>query len=70
MFHNHATPQHICITANKLHLNKLSNASTHASGVRLLSPQWGGFHQHMAYAPHGRTLRQQGETLGGVDKHV
>jgi hypothetical protein len=38
MFHKHATPRRICITADKLRLNTLSCASTHASGVRLLSP--------------------------------
>jgi hypothetical protein len=64
MIHNHATPQHISITANKLHLNKLSHASTHASGVRLLSTQGGGFHLHMTYTPHSRTPRQQGGIPG------
>ena len=33
-----STPRHIYITADKLRLNKLSRASTHASGVRLLFP--------------------------------
>jgi hypothetical protein len=66
MFHNHATPQHGYITADKLQLNELLSASTHTSGVRLLSPQWGGFHLHMAYAPYGRTLYWQGGTPGGI----
>jgi hypothetical protein len=42
MFHNHTTPQSIYITADKLRLNKLSHATTHLSGVKLLSPQQGG----------------------------
>jgi hypothetical protein len=42
MFHNHATSQHIYITAIKLHLNKLSHTSTQASGIKLLSSQQGG----------------------------
>jgi hypothetical protein len=49
MFHSYATPQRICITADKLRLNKLLRGSTHTSGIRLLSPQRGGFHLHMAY---------------------
>jgi hypothetical protein len=43
MFHNHATPHGIYITTNKLRLNKLSQANTHTSGVKLLSSQQGGF---------------------------
>jgi hypothetical protein len=42
MFHIHATPQHIYITADKLCLNKLSQATSHLSHVKLLSPQQGG----------------------------
>jgi hypothetical protein len=42
MFHNHATPHRVYITADKLHLNKLLHESTHASGIKLLSPQQGG----------------------------
>jgi hypothetical protein len=64
MFHNHITPWRICITPDKLCLNKLSPASTHASGIRLLSLQQGGFHFHMPYVPHGRTLSQKDGTLG------
>jgi hypothetical protein len=43
-FHNHTTPLCIHITANKLRLNKLPHASTYAFGIRLLSPQQGGYH--------------------------
>jgi hypothetical protein len=42
MFHSHATPQRIYITADKLRLNKLLHVNTHASGIKLLSPQQGG----------------------------
>jgi hypothetical protein len=41
MFHNHATPQRIYITADKLRLNKLSHATTQLSCIKLLSPQQG-----------------------------
>jgi hypothetical protein len=37
MFHNHATPGCIYITADKLRLNKLSQSTTHLSHVKLLS---------------------------------
>jgi hypothetical protein len=36
MLHSHATPQRSYITADKLHLNKLPHANTHASGIKLL----------------------------------
>jgi hypothetical protein len=39
MFHNHATPRGVYITANKLHLNKLLQSTTHLSHVKPLSPQ-------------------------------
>jgi hypothetical protein len=66
MLHNHSTSRHIYITADKLHLNKLLHASTNAFDVGQLSPQGGGFHLHMAYAPHGKTPHQQGGTAGGI----
>jgi hypothetical protein len=66
MFSSHATPQRIYIMVDKLHLNKLSHVSIHVSGVTLLSPQRGGFHFHMANAPHGTTPLQQVGTMGGV----
>jgi hypothetical protein len=40
------------ITKDKLSLNKLLHVSTNASGVRLLSAQWGGFHPHVVYVSH------------------
>jgi hypothetical protein len=50
MFHNHATPRCIYITADKLHLNKLLQSITHLSHIKLLSPQQRGtschFYQH------------------------
>jgi hypothetical protein len=39
MFHNHATSRHIYITTDKLHLNKLSQSTTHLSCVKPLSTQ-------------------------------
>jgi hypothetical protein len=38
MFHNHATPRRIYITADKLCLNKLSKSTTHSSRVKPLPP--------------------------------
>jgi hypothetical protein len=51
MFHNHATPQSIYITSDKLCLNKLLHVSTQASGIKLLFPQQGGTSMTSASAP-------------------
>jgi hypothetical protein len=39
MFHNHATPRRIYITADTLRLNKLLQSTTHVCRAKLLSHQ-------------------------------
>jgi hypothetical protein len=48
------------ITAHKLHLNKLPHASTHTSGIRLLSPHQVDFHLYMAYMLHAPAKQNPG----------
>jgi hypothetical protein len=58
MFHNHATPRCIYITANKLLWNKLSQSATHLSHVKLLYPR-----QHVTSASMPKLLQMLSAAL-------